>query len=107
MKAKMQHFYLLNFFLLLSLFIVTIVLFPRLSEQIPIHWSSSGSVNNTMSKGIFLGILAVTGFANLGLYILDKKQKLKKQTKTEKIITVLVLSLFTIIFAFFLWIALQ
>jgi len=31
-----------------------------------------------MSKGIFLGILAVTGLANLGLYILDKKQKLNK-----------------------------
>lgn len=107
MKFKMKHFYLFNFFLLLILFLISSICYPRLAEQIPIHWSGFGSVNNTMTKNVFLLILAITGLANLGFYMLDKKQKLKAQDKTTKYISVFVLSIFTIIFAFFLWMALK
>lgn len=103
MNFSLRAFYLLNALLLLTLLIIAIVYDPILSERIPIHWSGSGSVNNTITKNTFLATLVITELTNLGLYVLEKNRKLKALGKTEKTITVFVLSFFTLLFAFFLW----
>jgi len=88
--------------LIISLFLIGIILFPRLPDKIPSHWNASGKIDAYQSRiwGAFGIPLMLVGIYALMLflpYIDPKRENYLKFKSTYKIFRLAIVVVFTII----------
>lgn len=82
--------------------VIGIIKFKNLPDLIPIHWDSSGSVNNSVEKGYFLLSIWLIYSATLLIDKIVYKRDDYRNNKTSNIIIIAVLTLFLLVFAYLL-----
>ena len=101
-KTDFTNAYLLLKIAFYLLTIIGIINFKSLPDLIPIHWDSSGSVNNSVEKGHFLLSIWLIYSATILIDKIVYKRADYKDDKTSNIIIIAVLTLFLLIFAYLL-----
>lgn len=82
--------------------VVGLINLKNLPDLIPIHWDSSGSVNNSVEKGYFLLSIWLIYSATILIDKIVYKRDDYRNNKTSNIIIIAVLTLFLLVFAYLL-----
>lgn len=84
------------------LMVIGLINLKNLPDLIPIHWDSSGLVNNSIEKGHFLLSIWLIDSATILIDKIIYKRADYKDDKTSNIIIIAVLTLFLLVFAYLL-----
>lgn len=101
-KTSFNKFYLLLRIGFSLLIVIGLINIENLPDLIPIHWDSSGAVNNSIEKGYFLLNIWLIYSATILIDKIAYKRADYKDNKTSNIIIIAVLTLFLLIFAYLL-----
>ncbi|WP_394011179.1 DUF1648 domain-containing protein [Anaerococcus cruorum] len=82
--------------------VIGLINLKNLPDLIPIHWDSSGAVNNSIEKGHFLLSIWLIYSAIILIDNMVSKRDDYRNNKTRNIIIIIVLTLFLLIFAYLL-----
>lgn len=101
-KTSLSKFYFLLRIGFSLLMVVGLINLKNLPDLIPIHWDSSGSVNNSVEKGYFLLSIWLIYSATILIDKIVYKRDDYRNNKTSNIIIIAVLTLFLLVFAYLL-----
>lgn len=101
-KTSLSKFYFLLRIGFSLLIVIGLINLKNLPDLIPIHWDSSGSVNNSVEKGYFLLSIWLIYSATILIDKIVYKRDDYRNNKTSNIIIIAVLTLFLLVFAYLL-----
>ena len=101
-KTSLSKFYFLLRIGFSLLIVIGLINLKNLPDLIPIHWDSSGLVNNSIEKGHFLLSIWLIYSATILIDKIVYKRDDYRNNKTSNIIIIAVLTLFLLVFAYLL-----